>query len=90
MESRNVTFLETPPYSMPSARINEDYDNDILDLTSFLDISILDSPEKELENLRAKMRGKLQENADAFQHQETSSLPEEPASLPQEEKSQEA
>ena len=42
VESRNVTYLETPPYSMPPVGINEDYEDYVFDLTSMLDFSGLD------------------------------------------------
>ena len=90
VESRNVTFLETPPYSMPPVGTDysvddEDYENDVIDLTSFLDFTILDSPEKELEHLRTKIRGMLQENANkSIQPQEAASLQHEASSLPEE------
>ena len=79
MESRNATFLETPPYSMTPVGINENYGDDVFDLASFLDFSILNLPD-----LRAKMRGMLQDNVTTFLLG-TSFLPEEPRSSPQEE-----
>ena len=95
LEGRNVTFQETPPYSMPPVGTdfsvnNEDYENDIINLTCYRDFTTLDSPDKELEHRRAKIRSMLQEDAHNSLEQEASLLSEESASPPEEEASPEA
>ena len=90
VESRNVTFLETPPYSMPPVGINfpidENYENDVIDFTSYLDFTILDTQKKgvitELHRLRERIKGMLQDNAE---RQEGASPEEEKASFLEEE-----
>ena len=89
--SRNATFLEKPPYSMPPAGIDymddENYEDDMMDHTSFLDFTILDTPGEatsaEVERLRARIRDMLHANTD---QQEASSSPQQQeASSPEEE-----
>ena len=47
VESRNVNCLETPPYSVPPVGINfpidENYENNAIDFSSYLEFTILDT-----------------------------------------------
>ena len=77
--------------------IDENYENDVIDLSSYLDFTILHTQNKgiitELHRLRERIKGMLQDNADrqeaaSPEEEKASSLEEEQASSPEEEPSQ--
>lgn len=53
-----------PPMGTDCPVSNEDYENKVINLTSCLDFTILDSPKEDLEHLQANFRGMLQRSAD--------------------------
>ena len=83
---------------MPPVGINfptdENYENDVIDFTSYLNFTILDTHKKgtitELYRHRERIKGKLQDNAGrqeaaSPEEEKASSLAEEQASSPEEE-----